>query len=617
MADLEWNAPLREGPDPVRSKYPEIFGVGSPTPNRPPLETPAAPQVVQPQAARAEQSAPAARTAPAPAPSGRVFETTDLPQSAYEEMPWLEALRRAGPNVLPSMGNEAAAAYNAVANDPSGTWEYMKQAGSGAASKVRGVFGGERDMEAEAATDALISSITDKYQSSAAFKEAMVENPASILLDAASVAPVVGMTGRAAGLGRVATGIEKVASLGDPVNLALQTAKLGTQAVTRPAAFASRVTQGIASGTPQASLSLAAQAGRSRDPLARAAFRDFASGKGDPRDIARAAMAAMEEKKRIASDFYTSRRRELTTQELPMSEIRNALDDALRNADPYGLRSNAADVAALREMDNLIRGYEMNPNSGARTAVQLDRLKRDLRNIVKQLGPSEQGGVSAIPNAVRDTIAKVDPTYAQMMDYWQEWMGKMRDLQSTLGTGDRVSETARIGKLMSTMKKGEKMSLLKELADTPSGKYLPYMIAGSTVQDLLPPSLQAFGMAGLGSVALGGLHGIGAAALASPKLAGMTQYGLGRLEGAINAIPKPPAALTNVAAQIGSTLPPEEERVGRKSGGRVGVNHDSLADQLVGAAERAKKGISKGTEQLLDLPDDHIAHALEVANRSI
>lgn len=58
-------------------------------------------------------------------------------------------------------------------------------------------------------------------------------------------------------------------------------------------------------------------------------------------------------------------------------------------------------------------------------------------------------------------------------------------------------------------------------------------------------------------------------------------------------------------------------RVERKAGGRVGIDHDKLADQLVTAAERAKKGISKGTEQLLDLPDDHIAHALEVANRSI
>lgn len=59
------------------------------------------------------------------------------------------------------------------------------------------------------------------------------------------------------------------------------------------------------------------------------------------------------------------------------------------------------------------------------------------------------------------------------------------------------------------------------------------------------------------------------------------------------------------------------ERVERKAGGRVGIDHERLADQLVGAAERAKKGISRGTEQLLDMPDDHVAHALELANRSI
>jgi len=73
-----------------------------------------------------------------------------------------------------------------------------------------------------------------------------------------------------------------------------------------------------------------------------------------------------------------------------------------------------------------------------------------------------------------------------------------------------------------------------------------------------------------------------------------------------------------VGAVTGSTSPQAYGgRVERKAGGRVGIDHDRLADQLVGAAERAKKGISRSTEQLLDLPDDHIAHALEVANRSI
>ena len=53
-----------------------------------------------------------------------------------------------------------------------------------------------------------------------------------------------------------------------------------------------------------------------------------------------------------------------------------------------------------------------------------------------------------------------------------------------------------------------------------------------------------------------------------------------------------------------------------KRGGRVSA-HDMEADQLVRAAERAKKGWSAETEPLLNQSDDAVAHALEVANRSI
>jgi hypothetical protein len=60
----------------------------------------------------------------------------------------------------------------------------------------------------------------------------------------------------------------------------------------------------------------------------------------------------------------------------------------------------------------------------------------------------------------------------------------------------------------------------------------------------------------------------------------------------------------------------EDDRQGRKSGGRVS-SHDVAADQLVRAAERAKKGQSAQTEVLLHQSDDAVASALEIANRSI
>ena len=59
----------------------------------------------------------------------------------------------------------------------------------------------------------------------------------------------------------------------------------------------------------------------------------------------------------------------------------------------------------------------------------------------------------------------------------------------------------------------------------------------------------------------------------------------------------------------------EKRREGRASGGRISTS--SLGDKLVLAAERAKKENSKATEPLLNVNDESIAKALEIANRNL
>jgi hypothetical protein len=71
--------------------------------------------------------------------------------------------------------------------------------------------------------------------------------------------------------------------------------------------------------------------------------------------------------------------------------------------------------------------------------------------------------------------------------------------------------------------------------------------------------------------------------------------------------------MTNVASQLGSAM---DNRENRKRGGRVS-SHDTAANQLVIAAERAKKGWRAQTEPLLNQSDETVVKALEVANRSI
>lgn len=68
-----------------------------------------------------------------------------------------------------------------------------------------------------------------------------------------------------------------------------------------------------------------------------------------------------------------------------------------------------------------------------------------------------------------------------------------------------------------------------------------------------------------------------------------------------------------VGLSTGATDAPRE---GRKAGGRVS-SHDAAADQLVRAAEHAKKGWSAETAPLLNHSDETVVKALEVANRSI
>lgn len=594
-------------------------------PSRGAQEAPAAPGA--PAAPAAPTAAPGAPAVPA-APTVQAAPRETRPAAEYAAMPSEEYWKTSKENLGRGL-SDYASGLSQMVEHPIETAKAVgslgvdlaKGLGSKAIDAAGDVIGTGPllDPETKAQREAVADSafehfnyLTDKDE----FWKRLAEDPLSIALDASLFAPAIGAAGRAAGLGKAATAAQKVASLGDPLNVAVQGAKLATKGVTRPVGAVAAYPGAVAAGVPINALRVAGQTGRSADPAARQAFKSVMTGTMEPRDVARATVDAMQEKTRAVSNYYASKKRSLTTQPLPMGDIRRALDDAMLAANRYGTRGGTAVVDVLNRMDAKIRAYENHPNPAARTAVELDLLKRDLRDMADELKPSERGAVSSIPNSVRDTISRVDSTYAQMMDYWQDWMRQMRDLQSTLGTGDRVSETARLARLMSTMKSGDKMNLLKQLKDTPSGKYLAEMIAGLAFRDIMPPAYQGFGLGLLGTALTGGPHGLAAVAAASPRLAGMTQYGLGRVEGAVNAIPKSPPGVSQALYQIGQQNA-AGGRVERKTGGRVGVDHEKLADGLVRAAEVAKKSISKGTEALLDLPDNHIASALQKANEAL
>jgi len=169
----------------------------------------------------------------------------------------------------------------------------------------------------------------------------------------------------------------------------------------------------------------------------------------------------------------------------------------------------------------------------------------------------------------------------------------------------------------------EAVRIINERPMSQSDKDLRILAAGER--------LLKFGVSG----AAGYLHGLPAAAATYVGSSGV-EKGIGAIRGAVQRSSEragAPSEVPGVSIPIfrpGSELrgpvrtlaplegtgeepgygPPMEVRTQRATGGRI-------SDKLVRAAEMAKKAINNETKPLLNEHDNHIAHALEVANRTL
>ena len=212
-------------------------------------------------AAKADRPAPGGEPAVPEAPATQTQEPDRPSRQEYADMPMMDVAGRALSNAPRSALNTIKGIGEAVYNYED-TASTLNQLGKGLYSKAKGALGFERNPEAEAMADAVGSMYADRYGSMAGFKEALAEDPFSVGLDVASVAPVIGVAGKAAGLGKLASGVEKVAALGDPINLAAKGAGLGAKAVLAPAKGVARYAQGMARGVQQSVVKIADGPGR-------------------------------------------------------------------------------------------------------------------------------------------------------------------------------------------------------------------------------------------------------------------------------------------------------------------------------------------------------------------
>ena len=562
---------------------------------------------------------------------------SEISAAEYAEMPWSEYLPRVAGNVGPSSYKALEGFASAVMN-PIDTAKAIGNLGYGLSSKAVGAageamgyeFDPKAKAEREAMADALIGNYADRYAGEkGSFWKGFAEDPASYAADLASVASLG--AGSATKLGTVG----KFAANLDPVQAAINlTGKAATTAGKIPP-YLLMGAQSAASGVPLKTLNIAREVGLSGDPAKVDAF--MKSLKGDPNftgDTARALERAIDEMKEQASNSYmTSQATAFArTQPVDMTAPAAARDTLYNMLNPNTvLRApvtyKPSDVQAANDALFQIDSALTHPSSAGRTIQELDVVKKNIDNLTKQIeNPSLRGRVNDVAASLVNSMSETDPAYGDMMRGWQEYHEQLNNVRKDFGSS-QMSDAAKSRKISRAFNSKYGDEMFSKLEGVPSGQNLRYSIAGDAMNELFGDRANsAIATLGgpVGALAFGATHpGVLAAAVpgaltSSPKLGAYSQYALGKAERAVNdrvgrARGYITAPVSNVVSQVGSAV---DDRQGRKSGGRVS-SHEAAADQLVRAAERAKKGQSAQTQVLLNQSDDAVASALEIANRSI
>jgi len=564
-------------------------------------------------------------------------------QKDWEKASWEEVGKGFKEQFVPSVGRALKAIPEAIMN-PSQTAEGFKQIGTGIASKVRGAFGEEKAPEQKMQDEAVINAIIEPFTSMTGFKKALATDPYSVL--SIMAIPVSGGAA-AAGAGAKAVGTASVAGkalrgvelAGKGAAMAMDpifgAAKLAGSAYEKGIKPGAQAAISDVSGVSRPAMDLAYEAGRSADPVVKNAFNTFAKGQGKAEDFSQAVSKAASQMRDAEITAWAADKSNVLAlkQIVPQQPILDAIQEARTAIGPRNLSFGpAADAhARLDQLQQLMaRRFNMPQTSPARTLEGFDQLKRTLY----EMGEREPSGmvsnaIKKVNSGVREAMGQISPEYVNLMEKYQTLNDKIKTVKKSLSTGDNVSAIRELNTFIRGMDDVEKGRFIAELA-----KYdprIPYMVAGATIHQAAGnPSgwgkILSYGqMANIGygihrgdPIHIAGAIGsLGAQKVfGSPEAVGKLAFTAGQIAPYAEPVGKVMAGAARVLPAPLSRMQNEEllesVREERKNGGRV-----LTADQLVAEVDRAKKRINDDTKVLLNTPDNHVAHALEVANRHL
>jgi hypothetical protein len=484
-------------------------------------------------------------------PTGTRFHQAGTPAPANEpEMGLGETFGRAAVNLIPSTVQALKATGSALVHLPS-TLGAIKDLGVGAVSKAEGAFV-PQDAQQKEKDEALLNSLVDHYKqvygSSAGFKKAFANDPASILMDAATFAGGVGSIAKLGGLSRVAEIATAAASKLDPIAVSLKTAKSIAKAPVNVLRGATAATSGVPIYLQQ----MATKAGAAPKPL-RDAYNRITSGAGDASETINAISDSVKARKAAAVADYIKQKGSLVNGNPDFAPVDQALADARSHTQMTGKNSSQFETAnqALDKAEQFIQEYKNSTNPEARTLIGFDNLKQSIWDLRESTNNAvAQRHLSSLYNSIKDSIRKVDPAYDDLMEKYQTAMSGVSDARRTLIGGDKVGSTAALAKALRAVKNSSGVNMIEDLAQ--HDPRIPYMLAAHAVSPATAGVMR--GIQDMVASALLGYHvnplaGAAAMVASSPRIVGKVNYGVGRL-GSLTGIAPVSRAVSSVASKI-------------------------------------------------------------------
>ena len=429
----------------------------------------------------------------------------------YEEMSAIDVAGRAVTNFPSSFAGVVSDIYTAITN-PSDTLNGILKAvyGAGAAKNklILGsidsdiaedvgetLFDNQSTEESIQASSAIAEFYAERYGSLAGLKQAVAEDPASVMADAATVLSTGAGLGSKVGLPLKATEtLAKTASYVDPIMLLGK----GVAATGKAAGTGTKFYTGTASGAGVDAVEQAYKSGAEGGASAEA-FTGAMRGNIDIQAILTQAKDALLNMKIAKNNQYKANQKALSAnkQIITFSGIDDAVTKALNMVVYKGEVINEAGFKAVKAAQKLVNDWKAKDPSDFHTPVDIDQLKQKIYSIVEkqEYGSQARLAVNQIRNGIDKEIKVQSPSYSKMMEDYSRQAGLVEQLEKAFKLGDKASQEAAIRALQQSVRNnlntgfGMKKQLAENLDSAGGSNVLP-MAAGSSLNSPVPRGIQ-------------------------------------------------------------------------------------------------------------------------------